>query len=194
MEKEENEENNENARGQATIRSFIIFSGGAVMNMLRWTIVYIFLGFVLLLVGSGTSAATENAPVAATKADKCPVCGMFVAKYPDFLAQIIYDDASHALFDGAKDMFKYFFNIKKYDASKDRSDIVSVYVTDYYSMDPIDGETALYVVGSDVFGPMGRELIPFRLDTDAKEFMKDHSGKKLLGFDEVTPDLIKGLK
>ena len=136
----------------------------------------------------------EVAPVTATKADKCPVCGMFVAKYPDFLAQIIFTDGSYALFDGAKDMFKYFFDLKKYNAAKERSDIASIYVTDYYSMTPIDGRTAWYVIGSDVFGPMGRELIPFQQETDAKEFMKDHSGKKLLRFDEVTPDLIKGLE
>ncbi|MBV5326498.1 MAG: nitrous oxide reductase accessory protein NosL [Chlorobium sp.] len=134
------------------------------------------------------------APVAATPTDKCPVCGMFVFKYPDFLAQIIFTDGSHALFDGAKDMFKFVFNLKKYNAAKERSDIAAIYVTDYYSMAPIDSRTAWYVVGSDVFGPMGRELMPFQQETDAKEFMKDHSGKKLLRFDEVTPELIQGLE
>jgi nitrous oxide reductase accessory protein NosL len=119
---------------------------------------------------------------------------MFVFKYPDFLAQIIFTDGSHALFDGAKDMFKFVFNLKKYNAAKERSDIAAIYVTDYYSMAPIDSRTAWYVVGSDVFGPMGRELMPFQQETDAKEFMKDHSGKKLLRFDEVTPELIQGLE
>ena len=59
----------------------------------------------VLLVVSWPLTGTA-APVTASKADKCPVCGMFVAKYPDFLAQIIFADDSHALFDGAKDMFK----------------------------------------------------------------------------------------
>jgi copper chaperone NosL len=146
----------------------------------------------VLLIASLPLTGTA-APVTASKADKCPVCGMFVAKYPDFLAQIIFADDSHALFDGAKDMFKYYFNIKKYQAARDVSDIAFVYVTDYYSMAPIDGRKAWYVVGSDVFGPMGRELMPFARETDALEFMKDHSGKKLIRFDEVTPDLLKGL-
>lgn len=135
----------------------------------------------------------KAAPVSVSKTDKCPVCGMFVARYPDFLAQIIFTDGTHAFFDGAKDMFKYYINLKKYNAAKEVSDIAFIYVMDYYNMTPIDGRTARYVVGSDVFGPMGRELIPFVKEADALEFMKDHSGKKMIRFEEVNPDIIKGL-
>ena len=122
-----------------------------------------------------------------------PVCGMFVAKYPDFLPPVIFRDDSYALFDGAKDMFKYYFNLKKYNPSKELSDIAVIYVTDYYSMKPTDGRKAYYVVESNVFGPMGRELIPFEKEPEAKEFLVDHAGKKLIRFDGVTPELIKGL-
>ena len=101
--------------------------------------------------------------------------------------------ASYAVFDGAKDMFKYYFDLKKYNTSKELSDITSIYVTDYYDMSLRDGQKAWYVVGSDVFGPMGRELIPFAQETDAKVFMKDHSGKQMIRFKEVNPDIIKGL-
>jgi copper chaperone NosL len=156
------------------------------MNIFRSALVAIFLTFLL-------APVSEARPVKASKADKCPVCGMFVAKYPDFLAQVIFTDGTYALFDGVKDMFKYYFNIKKYDASRDLSGIAFIYVTDYYEMTPIDGRKAWYVLGSDVYGPMGRELIPFEKEADAKEFMKDHAGKRLISFDEVTPDLIKGL-
>ena len=164
------------------------------MQTYRGTVGSFLLAVVLVLSAFRTAYCAQAAPVAATPADKCPVCGMFVAKYPDFLAQIIFSDGSHALFDGAKDMFKYLFDLKKYNAAKQRSDIASVYVMDYYSMKPVDGQTAWYVVGSDVFGPMGRELIPFQQETEAKEFSKDHSGKQILRFDEVTPALIKGLE
>jgi nitrous oxide reductase accessory protein NosL len=153
----------------------------------------VLLAFTFLLAGGKASASAEVVPVTASKSDKCPVCGMFVAKYPDFLAQIIFTDGSYALFDGNKDMLKYYFNLKQYNASKELSDIAAIYVTDYYSMTPADGRTAWYVVGSDVFGPMGRELIPFVHEKDAAEFMKDHSGKKMIRFDQVTTDLMKGI-
>jgi len=135
----------------------------------------------------------KTTTVSVAQTDKCPVCGMFVAKYPDFLTQIIFTDGSYAVFDGAKDMFKYYFNLKKYNAAKELSDIASVYVTDYYNMTAIDGRAAWYVIGSDVFGPMGREFMPFALETDAQVFMKDHSGKKIVRFDEVTTELVKEL-
>jgi nitrous oxide reductase accessory protein NosL len=118
---------------------------------------------------------------------------MFVAKYPDWVAEIIFKDGSYAVFDGAKDMFKYYFNFGKYNPSRKLSDIDSVYVTDYYGLTFIDGYKAVYVIGSDIYGPMGRELIPFEKEGDAKEFMKDHKGKSLLPFKGVTIEVIKPL-
>jgi len=164
------------------------------MQTFARTIMIMALTLVVLSTGPGAADTAPPAPVTATKTDKCPVCGMFVAKYPDFLAQIIYRDGSYALFDGAKDLFKYLFNIKKYHPDKERSEIAAIYVIDYYQMKSIDARTARYVVGSDVFGPMGRELIPFQQQAEAKEFIKDHAGKQLLGFEEITPELVQGLQ
>ena len=142
---------------------------------------------------SSLSHGGERNPIKPSPKDKCPVCGMFVAKYPDFLAQILYKDGSSALFDGTKDMFKYYFNLKKYQQSKNPSDIGSIYVTNYYHLTLIDGLTAYYVIGSDIYGPMGRELIPFEKEADAKEFMKDNQGKSILRFKEITYERVKSL-
>ena len=163
------------------------------MDVVRLIVVSVILAFVFLASGAVASAKAGGMPVTAAKADKCPVCGMFVAKYPDFLAQIIFTDGTVAFFDGPKDMFKYYFNIKRYTAAKDLSEVAFIYVTDYYSITPVDGRKAWYVAGSDVFGPMGRELIPFVQETDAKEFMKDHHGKKLISFGDVTAAVVNGL-
>lgn len=135
----------------------------------------------------------EIQPVKVSPKDKCPVCGMFVAKYPDFVAQIIFLDGSYAVFDGTKDMFKYYFNLKKYNPSKTAENIDSLYVTDYYSLALIEGFGATYVFGSDVYGPMGKELIPFEKETDAREFGKDHKGQSLVKFKDITREMIKKL-
>lgn len=90
-------------------------------------------------------------------------------------------------------MFKYYFDLKKYNPSKKLSDIAAIYVTDYYSMNPTDGRKAFYVIGSNVFGPMGKELIPFEKEPEAMEFRVDHAGKKPVRFEGITPDLIKEL-
>ena len=148
---------------------------------------------VAVLLIAGLPLTGETSSISAVKTDKCPVCGMFVAKYPDFLTKIIFTDGTYAVFDGAKDMFKYYFNLKKYNAAKELSDIASIAVTDYYEMSSIDGRAAWFVIGSDVYGPMGRELMPFAGEADAQGFLKDHSGKKILRFKEVTPAIINGL-
>ncbi len=120
------------------------------------------------------------------KTQKCPVCGMFVAKYPRWIAQISYIKGKEYSFDGVKDMMKFYFNPKKwgdYTISKDK--ISKIIVTDYYSQKPINGLKAFYVIGSDVYGPMGNELIPFQYKDDAKIFKKDHLGLKIVTFDEI---------
>ncbi len=125
--------------------------------------------------------------------DKCPVCGMFIAKYPDYVAQIVFRDGSYVFFDGVKDMMKYYFHMSTYGPSQSRGNIAAIYVTDYYSLEPVDGFSATYVSGSDVFGPMGRELIPFEKESEAKEFLKDHKGKACLKFQDIQEALIEGL-
>ncbi len=128
-----------------------------------------------------------------TKKDKCPVCGMFVYKYPKWVAVIELADGTSYFYDGAKDMFKHYMNVSKYTPSKAGQDIVSLEVTDYYAVSLIDAKEAWYVIGSDVFGPMGHELIPFETQVSAKEFLEDHKGTHILRFQDVTEDTIKAL-
>ncbi len=135
----------------------------------------------------------EKKPAIPSIKDRCPVCGMFVSKYSDFLAQIVFKDGSIVFFDGPKDMYKYYFNLQKYNPKQKQAHIDSIYVTDYYSLSSIDGLKATYVSGSDVYGPMGKELIPFGKESEAKEFMKDHKGKSLLRFQDITHSLVQGL-
>jgi copper chaperone NosL len=148
---------------------------------------------VLLLVTVQPGHAGEGQLFKPSDKDKCPVCGMFVAKYPDFLAQLVFADGSQAWFDGVKDMMKYYFDLPKYNPGKKQADLKAVAVADYYSLKPIDGLKAFYVLGSDVYGPMGRELMPFGDEAAAKEFLKDHKGQAILTFSQITPDVIKSL-
>lgn len=125
--------------------------------------------------------------------EKCPVCGMFTYKYPRWAAQIFYKHKNHKhhySFDGVKDLMKFYFNPMawgKYETSK-KEDIIKVLVTDYYSQKGIDGTKAFYVIGSDIYGPMGHELIPFENESDAKIFKTDHRGKGIIKFKDIIED------
>ena len=153
----------------------------------------ILFGFLFHFIMGSLLWADEVKPGKLTPADKCPVCGMFVAKYPDFVDQVVFKDGTHAFFDGVKDLMKYYFDLPKYNPAKTTADIAHILVTDYYSMNLVDGFQAYYVIGSDVYGPMGKELMPFNDEAAAKEFKVDHQGKAILSFKDITPELIKTL-
>ncbi len=145
------------------------------------------------LLSCSQADAAENKFIKPADRDKCPVCGMFVAKYPDWVAEVVFKDGSYAVFDGPKDLFKYIVDLKSYAPGRKQNEIESVFVSDYYAVRPIDGRKAFYVLGSDVFGPMGRELVPFEKEAAAREFLKDHRGRNILRFDEITSDVLKQL-
>ena len=111
--------------------------------------------------------------------EKCPICGMFLYKYPRWVSMIEYKEGKKFYFDGMKDLFKYYFKHKK--------DIKGIYTRAYYTQETIDAKDAYYVIGSDVYGPMGHELIGF------KQFLFDHKGKTVVRFDDVTAAMIEKL-
>lgn len=153
------------------------------------------MSLVLLSLWSAVPAiAAEKAPPAPSARDKCAVCGMFVAPYPNWLGVIVYKDGGRFFFDGPKDLFTYYLAPEKYGSARKQADIADIYVTDYYSVAAIDGRKAFFVIGSDVRGPMGKEPVPFAKKTDADGFLKDHHGKMVLSFDEITPATLKSLE
>lgn len=142
--------------------------------------------------GARAGAARVDLPPPGPR-DTCPVCGMFVARYPEWVATVVYRDGHADHFDGAKDLFKYLLDLPRYAPGRAPADITGLGVTDYYTVERIDARTALYVTGSDVYGPMGHELVPHAGAADAAEFSRDHGGKRTLGFDGVTMDLLLAL-
>jgi len=135
-----------------------------------------------------TQRVVQKAPlekhIVVHKEDKCPVCGMFVYKYPKWATEIRYDDTKY-VFDGVKDMMKYYF--------EHRDGIQEILVRDYYTQKVIDATKAYYVIGSDIYGPMGNELITFHDEKSAKTFYLDHRGTKILRFNAITQELVHSL-
>lgn len=159
---------------------FVSENGGKVMNFAE--------AYVVASEDFPKEFATSNAVVPVTKIEvpkdaKCPICGMFVAKYPQWVA--LYDGEKKFYFDGVKDMMKYAY------ARKLSSD--KFYVSDYYKLSKLEASKAFYVIGSNVYGPMGNELIPFATQEEALSFSRDHNGQKVIAFDEITEAMVKNL-
>ena len=151
---------------------------------------YIFVLFALCFCLASTSVYADPVDKPSEK-ERCQVCGMFVAKYPAWLAQLRLADGKTLFFDGVKDMMAWYFEPQKYGGS---SSVIEVYVTDYYSQAWIDGTKAFYVSGSDTMGPMGHELIPFDSEKAAAVFKKDHHGKKILSFEQIDLEMIEAMR
>ncbi|MFB6068400.1 MAG: nitrous oxide reductase accessory protein NosL [Halobacterium sp.] len=159
----------------------------------------------------GDGGGTAPDPVTLDDRDTCDVCGMVIPKHPGPSAEIFYADhrpAGHdnpARFDSTWEAFKFDF---------DRGDWTrrAFYVTDYSSVDYevrtddgqrlisthpqasafADAHDVTFVVGSEVVGAMGRDLIGFGNRGDAESF-RDEYGGDLATFDEVTPSMIASL-
>lgn len=144
----------------------------------------------MLLLGSLRLSA-QAPPNPGTK-DKCPVCGMFVAKYPEWIAAARLPEGLWVYFDGAKDGFTFIKNPGKYRPRAGAP--TAVFVRDYYRLEWVDANQAWFVLGSNVLGPMGEELVPFATEAGARAFLRDHAGKRLLRFRDVDEAVIKGLK
>ena len=148
----------------------------------------------LLLFGLLTAVWGESLQLPAPgPRDTCPVCGMFVSLYPDWVATVHYQDGHAHHFDGAKDLFKYLLNLSKYAPGHSQEQIAAIGVTEYYGVTRINARNAWYVVGSDTLGPMGHELVPLATQAEAGDFLRDHQGRRIVRFDEVNPALLEQL-
>ncbi|MFB6106430.1 MAG: nitrous oxide reductase accessory protein NosL [Halobacteriaceae archaeon] len=146
-------------------------------------------------------------PVTLTTADACDVCGMVIPNHPGPSAEIFYADhgpTGHdgpAHFDSTWEAFEYDF--EKQDAGWTRE---AFYVTDYSAVDYevfteggdsllsthpeagafVDAAAVTFVVGSEVRGAMGRDLVGFSAADDARAFREEYGGETAT-LDEVTP-------
>ena len=152
----------------------------------RWLLIT--LGVLMLLAGGALAAAADKLPKPGDR-DLCPVCGMLVAKYPNWIAIVVYRDGHAHFFDGAKDLFKYLGNLSRYAPGHKAADIAGIWVTEFYGLTRVDARQAFYVIGSDTLGPMGHEFVPLANRADAEDFLKDHKGKRIVSFAQATPEL-----
>jgi nitrous oxide reductase accessory protein NosL len=118
---------------------------------------------------------------------------MFVAKYPAWVAEIIHENGDVEFFDGVKDMMAYYFHPDQYGGGG-KTDNAEIWVKDYYSLSFIDARKAFFVTGSDVFGPMGHEFIPFSSQEASEAFLKDHKAKSILTFTEITEQMVDSMR
>ncbi|MGD8543110.1 MAG: nitrous oxide reductase accessory protein NosL [Desulfobacteraceae bacterium] len=118
--------------------------------------------------------------------DECPVCQMFPARYPRHQCQVPGADGRVRHFCSTQCLFAFLQNPGAYGEAAGGASLWA-WVKDYASGEWISAQTAYFVVGSRVLGPMGFEALPFSRRAEAFSFSQKNGGQVLV-FGAVQPD------
>lgn len=118
--------------------------------------------------------------------EHCQKCGMLVDDHPRWIAGMVAPSGSVERFCCPRCMFAY-WRSPRGNGSQD------AWVTEYYTQKRTPVRDVVFVMGSDVTGPMGKSLVPVAGRSAAEQFLKDHHGSRLLTSDEITPGLLREL-
>lgn len=130
-------------------------------------------------------------PIAADA--RCPVCGMFPARSPEWAAQVVFDDGATHFFDSPVSLFIYLGNVTRISPGRSIGQIAAQYVTDSEHGGWVSAQQAVYVKGSSALGPMRSGNLPaFAHPADAQRFAQRRGGE-LLTAAQITPALLTQL-
>ena len=124
---------------------------------------------------------------------RCPVCGMFPARSPDWAAQVIFANGDAQFFDSPLSLFMYLSDVARYSPGRSADEIVAHYVTDVSSKTWTDAGSAFYVHGSSAKGPMRAGNLPaFASKKAALQFAAQRGGT-VLAYADVDAGLVTQL-
>jgi nitrous oxide reductase accessory protein NosL len=139
------------------------------------------------------TSAADLSPQYVQRSTRCPVCGMYPYRTPQWTAQIVFNDQSASSFDSPVDLFRFLGNMALFDKQHKAADIGAIYVADYNTKTLSDAKKAFFVLGSRALGPMNDPNLPAFATRDAADAFVKAQGGKVLAFGEVTRDVIKSL-
>ncbi|MDP2448938.1 nitrous oxide reductase accessory protein NosL [Polaromonas sp.] len=124
---------------------------------------------------------------------RCPVCGMYPARSPEWAAQVIFDNGDTQFFDSPLSLFTYLQDVGRYTRGRQASKVAASYVTDASSGAWIRAMDAVYVNGSSAAGPMRAGNLPaFSSAALAQRFVSARGGV-LLEAGQISPQLLQNL-
>lgn len=124
-----------------------------------------------------SSGLASSAARAVPAQARCPVCGMFPARYPRWAAQVIFANGDVQYLDSPLSLFIYLQQVSRYTTGQDSTSIVAAYVTDLDTGTWIAAEQAWFVHGSRLPGPMRSGNLPaFATELQARAFAAREGG------------------
>lgn len=118
------------------------------------------LAFMLVVVACGGDARP-----------RCSECGMYADVAPAFASGLTDREGHELRFDAPRCLFRFRLGERGRGAR-------DVWFTEHYSQRRASAAAVVFVLGSDVTGPMGRDLIPVA-PAESERFVHDHGGRVL---------------
>lgn len=144
--------------------------------------------------GGGPSPALKSLAaddkMTVSESDRCPVCAMFPARYPNTAAAMTLKNGETFYFCSNSCLLRAWLRPAAY-LNRGAEVIDRLVVQDYFSGRPIDGLTATWVTGSNVIGPMGPAIITLGDAGQLNTFQKRHGGRTVFAIDQLDDDLWK---
>jgi copper chaperone NosL len=129
-------------------------------------------------------AAITLAP-ACKKELRCKNCGMKIDPASPWRTDLVAADGTVTNFDTPRCAFTSWRSGKTAAAT--------LKVQDYYDRQWREGKDLRFMLGGDVVGPMGPDLVPVD-PSRATKFIQDHGADKAYAQDEVTTDVLNSIK
>jgi hypothetical protein len=135
---------------------------------------------LLTLASALASACARPAP-----ADRCERCGMKLdPARATWSAELVTTDGTTHHYDAPRCALE---------ARRDLgASVKELRVHEYYDSKLRDANDVVFVIGGDVDGPMGPDLVPVD-PAKAKKFIADHAAKRALPLAEITPPVLAEL-
>ncbi|MFN2339217.1 MAG: nitrous oxide reductase accessory protein NosL [Gammaproteobacteria bacterium] len=125
---------------------------------------------------------------------RCPVCGMYPARYPRWAAQLIFKDGKAVFFDSPLELFRFLLDMGHYHDAHGPDDVARAYVSDAGDGRWVSIVEAHFVEGSGLLGPMRNPDLPAFAELEAAETFVAERGGRLIRMEQVTLDLLHALE
>jgi nitrous oxide reductase accessory protein NosL len=139
---------------------------------------YSLIFFLIVLFAMTNWAFSQSQKIESHK--KCPLCGMYPARYPKFNCQIVFKDGGYEAFDSAIGLLVYLHFPDK--TGIKLKPVAGIYFKDYLKEGWLEADKAFFVTGSEIRGPMGVQFLPVDSEQAAEELKKQAKGKDIIHF------------
>jgi nitrous oxide reductase accessory protein NosL len=139
---------------------------------------------VAVFTAAACAGGDDEASAQRPTGGRCALCGMRVTRGSAFASGANEANGHEVLFDSVKCMFRWLGQ---------HTDARDPWTTEHLSRSERPARDLFYVLGSDIDGPMGADLVAVDTREHAEQIRTSHHGTQILAFAEVTGSVLDEL-